>query len=58
MKLTLVVYKVSRNSIRLRQELKTLWLTVYQHQLVTIICSPFSLKPVEIGIPYLKKWFS
>ena len=35
-----------------------LWLTIYQHLLVTIICSPFSLKPVGIGIPYLKKWFS
>ena len=23
-----------------------LWLTIYQHLLVTIICSPFSLKPV------------
>jgi len=26
--------------------------------IVTIICSYFSLKPVGIGIPYLKKWFS
>jgi len=35
-----------------------LWLNIYQHLLVTIICSPFSLKLIGIEIPYLKKWFS
>jgi len=37
---------------------RLVWLTIYQQLLVTIICFPFSLKPVGIGIPYLKKWSS